>query len=157
MHNLNDVLAQLKKQNPTIKYVKGNDFKWSFSSKTITYLNNNIITNIWSLIHETAHAQLDHQNYKTDQQLLTLEMQAWQRAKIIAKSLNGLIIDQDHIENCLDTYRDWLHKRATCPNCNVTTLQKGVGAYKCFNCHCSWNVPASPQCKIIKTKLIMLT
>jgi hypothetical protein len=152
MTKLNDILTQLIKQNPSIKYKQGSDFKWSHKTQTIFYINKNDKTSIWALIHETAHAQLNHHSYKTDQQLLNLELQAWQQAQKIANTLDTNI-NQDYIEDCLDTYRDWLHKRSTCPNCDVTSTQNKLGIYKCFNCLCSWKVPASPQCKIIKTKL----
>lgn len=154
MTKLNDVLVQLQNQDTSVKYIAGNEFKWSYKERTITYINNNEYTSIWALIHESAHAQLNHNNYKTDQQLLTLEMQAWQRAKTIANSLD-VKIDQDYIEDCLDTYRDWLHKRSTCPTCHIASTQNNVGTYKCFNCLCCWNVPVSPQCKIIKTKVLV--
>lgn len=149
MKNINSVLQELKSLQPDITFVPGNNFVWSSSNKSITYINNDSPESIWALIHETAHAKLGHTSYNSDQHLLKMEVEAWHEAKALASKLD-VQIDSDHIEDCLDTYRDWLHQRSSCPSCNVVTLQNNNRTYKCFNCHKSWSMPESPLCKIIK-------
>jgi hypothetical protein len=51
-------------------------------------------------------------------------------------------LDNNHIQDCLDTYRDWLHRRSKCPTCGMHVLQKDVRTYQCFNCDASWRVSA---------------
>ena len=94
-------------------------------------------------MHETGHALLGHANYQADYELIQLEVAAWQEAKQIAKPLK-IEIDEDHIQDCLDTYRDWLYKRSICPNCATKSLQQGDFVhYRCFNCHTTWRVSNS--------------
>lgn len=152
MPSVANVLSVLKTQYPNVNFVKGNKFAWSPSNKTVTYhiTNTNDTQSAWALIHEVAHASLNHIDYKSDVDLLRHEVAAWQEAKTMAIDL-GVPIDEDHIQDCLDTYRDWLHKRATCPSCNVVGLQRSDGTYGCFNCQTSWKVPSSPLCRVSRT------
>jgi len=72
-----------------------------------------------------------------------LEVDAWERARRLASDL-GTEIDEDHIQNCLDTYRDWLDKRSICPTCTTKCLQQGDFIhYRCFNCRSVWKVTAN--------------
>ena len=101
----------------------------------------------WSLLHETGHALLGHTSYAADFELLRLEIAAWERAQLLAQQLN-VTIDEDHIQDCLDTYRDWLYKRSICPKCSTKCLQQGDFVhYRCFNCHTKWRVTASRFCR----------
>ena len=102
---------------------------------------------VWALLHEIAHAQLEHKKYGTDFSLLKLETQAWSLAKQISIRYN-VTIDEDYVQDCLDTYRDWLHKRAKCPTCGVVSLQRKDLIYQCFNCSTNWQVPRSPLCQV---------
>lgn len=106
---------------------------------------------VWSLLHETGHALLDHTSYKADFELLRLEVEAWERAKLLAADLD-VAIDEDHIQDCLDTYRDWLFKRSICPQCNTKCLQQGDFVhYRCFNCHTVWRVSSSRFCRAYRS------
>ena len=149
---ISNVILRLQQEYPKVKFASGDNFVWSSTNRTVTYINKDDDISVWALIHETAHASLDHKDYTTDHQLLNLETQAWVEAKFIANKLN-VVIDQDHIEDCLDTYRDWLHKRATCPSCDVVTLQQQDRNYKCFNCQTIWKVPNSPICQVVRQKI----
>lgn len=148
------LLPSIKADYPSIKFKKGDNFAWSPVELLITY--NEDDTNeqhaVWALLHEVAHADLGHKHYQSDVSLLKLEVNAWVRAKEIAKNYS-VIIDEEHIQDCLDTYRDWLHKRASCPECNVVSLQQSNGVYKCFNCQSQWKVPSSPLCRVIRIKV----
>lgn len=144
-------LKQILVDYPDINFKAGDTFIWSPGLQTITYKNSQFKneTGYWSLIHELSHYELGHKSYKSDFQLLQMEAAAWSRAKTIAARYD-LEIEEDHIQDCLDTYRDWLHSRAKCPNCGVVTIQRKDLSYNCFNCSTSWRVPKSLLCRVSK-------
>lgn len=144
-------IKQVSADYPSIEFREGDNFVWSPNFNAITY-DKDQLTNesgFWALIHELAHFELGHKSYKSDFQLLQMEAAAWSRAKTIAARYN-LEIEEDHIQDCLDTYRDWLHSRAKCPKCSVVTTQKKDLSYNCFNCNTTWKVPKSPLCRVSK-------
>jgi hypothetical protein len=133
-------VAQIAKDYPQFKFEPGEQEHWSPKTNTITYSEAEELDELrYGLLHELAHAVLEHNTYQSDFELLKLESQAWELATKIGKKY-GLKLDQDHIQDCLDTYRDWLHRRSKCPTCGVHVLQKDSQTYKCFNCSTSWKV-----------------
>lgn len=142
------LLQQLKDKVPNITFKAGSTFLWSPRQQSITYRQENEESerSTWALLHETAHAILNHQQYHYDIDLLLLEADAWKEAKTLASEL-GIRIDEDHIQDCLDTYRDWLHQRATCPRCSTVSLQKTPNEYQCHNCLATWQVSSSRFCR----------
>ena len=151
MNQFEEFVSIITKDYPDVKLVPGDSFVWSPSKNQITYATNNENQEhaIWALIHELAHYKLDHKKYKSDLELLRLETQAWSKANELA-DIYKIEIDQDHIQDCLDTYRDWLHTRAKCPKCGVVSMQRNDLNYQCFNCKSVWSVPKSPLCRIKK-------
>jgi replication factor C subunit 3/5 len=67
--------------------------------------------------------------------------------KVVAEYKYDINIDDDHIQNCLDTYRNWLHLRSTCPECGIRTLQTDKYTYRCHNCHTIWKVTSERFCR----------
>lgn len=145
---MSELLAQLKIDYPGIKFVESASFYWSPKLQTVHYADSelDISPNAWSLLHELGHALLRHQDYTTDFDLLQLEIAAWEKAVTIAKKYT-YIIDPNHIQDCLDTYRDWLYLRSTCPTCMNCSLQIDSRTYSCFNCNTNWHVSRSRQCR----------
>lgn len=136
------LVNKLAADYPQFKFKAGSQEHWSPRTKTITYESTGSAGNLeCGLLHELAHALLGHNNYKSDFELLKLEAQAWQTAAEIGRQY-GIKIDDDHIQNCLDTYRDWLHRRSKCPACGMHVLQQNSTTYKCFNCGETWQVSA---------------
>lgn len=137
---------------PDFVFSPGDKFSWSPSEGRINYCENNVDGDDgWALLHETGHALLGHTDYQTDYELLQLEIAAWEKAKEIAKQI-GLEIAEDHIQECLDSYRDWLYKRSICPGCGTKTIQKDLSnSYSCFNCHTCWQVSPSRFCRAYRT------
>jgi hypothetical protein len=135
------LIAKLQKQYPDLQFVSGQQFCWSPETKEIFYkADAQSQQAIWSLLHETGHALLGHTGYQADFELLRLEVAAWQRAEHLAADF-AITIDEDHIQDCLDTYRDWLYKRSICPKCTTKSFQQSDFAhYRCFNCHAVWRV-----------------
>lgn len=152
---MHDLLIQLKQDFTNITFTKGDSFYWSPETRTITYaiLSTQPDIAIWSLLHEVAHADLGHNNYYSDFELMQLEVAAWQQARRIAKRYN-VQIDGEHIQDCLDTYRDWLHRRSTCPTCSTVSVQKDPNTYGCFNCGTEWHVSNSRFCRPYRRKTI---
>lgn len=142
------LLEKLKRDYPQIKFKSGNSFFWSPKDRTVTYDSSVTESELsgWSLLHEVSHGILNHKAYKSDFELMLLEVDAWEHARKLGLSY-GVKIDIEHIEDCLDTYRDWLHSRSTCPRCGINTLQKDSRTYACFNCSASWKVSDSRFCR----------
>jgi hypothetical protein len=143
-----DITETLRGKFPQLSYSAGKSFSWSPETKEIFYDNNKPAqTRAWSLLHETGHALLEHNCYDTDLELIKLEIAAWEKAKEIAKELH-ITIDEDHVQDCLDTYRDWLYQRSVCPRCSNKSLQQeDTEHYQCFNCHMVWRVTPSRFCR----------
>ncbi|HVV25769.1 MAG TPA: hypothetical protein VHC21_01945 [Candidatus Saccharimonadales bacterium] len=138
------LLKTLGERFPELRFRAGEQFSWSPDTGEIMYKAAAAGQKArWSLLHETGHALLGHHAYGADFELLRLEIDAWERAKLVAKEV-GVTINEDHIQDCLDTYRDWLYKRSICPNCGTKCLQQDDFVhYRCFNCHTTWRVSAS--------------
>jgi hypothetical protein len=138
---MDTVIDRLQAAYPNLQFTAGTQFYWSPETGEIFY--DRAATGrraVWSLLHETGHALLKHTSYRGDYELLKLEIAAWERAKELAADLR-IKISEDHIQNSLDTYRDWLHKRSICPDCSTKALQQGDFVhYRCFNCHKTWKV-----------------
>jgi len=139
---------------PQLKFTPGEQFCWSPETQEIFYNESARGEQaLWSLLHETGHALLGHTSYRADLELLRLEIEAWERAKQLAETLE-MVIDEDHIQDCLDTYRDWLHKRSICPACNTKSIQQGDFVhYRCFNCHTVWKVNADRFRRAYRTSI----
>ena len=133
---------------PGVDFVAGKTFYWSPKDRRVHYDQAALETETgqWALLHEIAHAALDHADYHSDFQLLALEVAAWEEAKKLAAT-QDIRIDEEHIEDCLDTYRDWLYARSTCPTCRLNSLQINETTYNCPNCNTSWTVSLSRFCR----------
>lgn len=146
------LLDQLQLDFPKVHFAGGEQFFWSPKDQTVFYdakkLNE---PGRWALLHELSHCLLRHTTYKTDFELLQLEVAAWHKAEALAVTY-GLKIDQNHIQNCLDTYRDWLHARSECPSCSEHGLQTNSTTYTCLNCHTEWKVSSARFCRPYRMK-----
>ena len=142
------LLKTLSADYPNLQFVQSDKFYWSPKDKTVYYNNDRLTdkTAEWALLHELSHGVLGHTHYKTDVNLLQLEVEAWAMAQQIAKTYD-IAIDEDHIQDCLDTYRDWLHARSKCPTCGEHGLQSNNGDYECLNCSGTWHVSSERFCR----------
>lgn len=132
----------------------GNTFVWSSSDQTIYYTTDRDVAEnaVWSLLHEIGHAELGHIRYSDDLELLMMEVEAWKKAKDLAAKYH-LVIDEHHIEECLDSYREWLHQRSRCVECKTHSLQLDETTYECYNCSTRWTVPGSRMCVVRKRRI----
>lgn len=139
-NGLSKLLLRLRQDYPQFKFKPGPVDTWSSEEQTIFYSKDrDRKEQRWSLLHELAHAILGHDQYFSDFELLKLESKAWSLAKELGDKYK-IKIDEQHIQHCLDTYRDWLHRRSTCPTCDIRTLQTDEHRYACHNCGTIWTV-----------------
>ncbi|HEU4830587.1 MAG TPA: hypothetical protein VFS65_00235 [Candidatus Saccharimonadales bacterium] len=138
-------LSQLKINYPQFTFKESEHFSWSPSDNTIYYRETTDKDNY--LLHELSHALLGHAQYSRDIQLLAMEREAWDNAYLLAKK-HGVILSDEVVESTLDSYREWLHARSTCPACSATGLQTKTATYTCPACHHSWRVNEARICAL---------
>ena len=150
---MEELIVRLGTKFPGLRFKAGDQFYWSPETGEIVYeADGRGRKAVWSLLHETGHALSGHESYKADFELIRLETEAWERAGKLAGEL-GIDMDEDHVQNNLDTYRDWLYKRSICPSCGTKCLQQGDFVhYRCFNCHTVWRVTASRFCRAYRRR-----
>jgi hypothetical protein len=135
------LLAKLARDYPQYHFRSGREFRWSPSEKTVYFVPKDVARQegTQQLLHELGHALLGHTAYHQDVELLSMEASAWHKASALAK-IYRLPLKQEEIQQCLDSYRQWLLSRSLCPSCNQTGVQKNKSTYQCINCGCSWRV-----------------
>lgn len=148
---MKQLLKQLKTDFPDIAFVKAEMFSWSAKEKTVFFIPETK-NGAWSLLHEAGHMYEQHSTYMSDIELLRMEIEAWQAAKKLAARY-GYKIDEDHIEHCLDSYRDWLYQRSKCTRCLQAGLEQSTGQYRCINCGHRWEVGHDRFCRIYRKKI----
>lgn len=142
MPSIQSLVNKLSALYPNYQWQVADKFAWNPASKTISYISGGSHA---QLLHELGHAELRHDTYARDIELLRLERAAWTKAETIATDL-GLTISQDIVEDHLDSYRDWLHQRSTCPRCNATGIQIDDQHYSCLECDSVWKVNEARNC-----------
>ena len=148
---LTSLVKQLRTDFPQITFTKGASFQWSPDTRTITYAPALQAGSL--LLHELGHALLGHADFSVDIALLRLEAAAWEHAVSTLAPRYDVAIDEDYLQSSLDTYRDWLHRRSSCPGCSQTGIQHQKNTYSCLNCRYSWRVNDARQCGLRRFKL----
>lgn len=140
-----NLVDSLRTAYPNLRYKKGKYFKWFSSTKTIYY---DPTSDGYEaiLLHEVAHALLDHTDSVLDVELVCQEAEAWEYATSKLAAMFSVKITEDHIENAMESYRDWLHRRSLCPDCSASGLQTKNTHYKCIVCGCSWLANDARHC-----------
>lgn len=139
------LVLQLQTDWPNVNFIESSESRWSPEELTVFY-KSNTKNCTWSLLHELGHMLCGHTSYRSDIDLLRMELEAWEKAKQYGINYN-VIIQQDYVEKCLDSYRDWLHKRSTCPTCSQTGIELNSGKYSCINCKGNWLVSQNRFCR----------
>lgn len=129
-----------------LQFTPGDEFRWNHTDRTITYDTDDPHAPLF-LLHEYSHAKLGHATYNRDVELVTMERDAWHQTRQLAP-LYDVEVDDDIIEDSLDTYRDWLHARSACPKCESTGIQTGARQYTCLACRHLWRVNEARQCAL---------
>lgn len=141
---MSSLSSKLKTNYPDITFVESEHFSWSPKTKTVSYAPATDHAPEL-LLHELSHGLLDHHDYQRDIQLLTIETAAWEQAKRLASQYD-ISISEDVVQDHLDTYRDWMHARSTCPECKATGYQSDATEYTCPACTQVWRVNEARLC-----------
>lgn len=131
-------ISNVINDHPQFRFQLSDDFYWSSSNNTIYYTTEGEHCPEL-LLHELSHAILKHCSFSFDIELIAIERQAWDYAKKLALSYKVEISD-NFIQDQLDTYRDWIHDRSTCPKCKANGLQNTKSSYQCIACKSEWTV-----------------
>lgn len=135
-----------------LSFVAAESYFWSPQERIVFYQNNDTTeVGLWTLLHEACHGLLDHKSYQSDFELVLLEVQAWEQAEKLAAEFN-IKIDHEHVQDCLDSYRDWQYKRSLCPRCDLGGVQITASTYSCMFCNDNWNVSAARFCRPYRRK-----
>jgi hypothetical protein len=146
MEKINSLVAKLRAAYPEVTFEASDDFYWSATTKKVHYETNPAPEGAVMLLHETAHALLGHSQFDRDIDLLKLEREAWDYARETLATRFDIAIDEEQIEDMIDTYRNWLHARSTCPHCSMTGVQTGDHEYHCVACEHDWRVNDARRC-----------
>ena len=152
MQSMNSLLKKLRKDFPQFTFVESEEFWWSAKDNTVHIDCGSEHAEAFSL-HELSHALLDHRGYSYDIDLIKLERDAWEHAvKTLADGYH-IQIDEKLVQDNLDTYRDWLHARSSCPSCETTGLQTKQLSYRCLACGHLWRVNEARVCALRRYSL----
>ncbi len=136
------LVHKLRRDHPNLVFTIGEAHCWSPEQNQIFYASKDSQVNTAGLLHELGHARLRHAGFRSDLELLQKEIDAWEEAVNLA-IVYDLKIDPNHVQDCLDTYRDWIFRRSRCPECLASGVQKSTQYYHCLNCSATWKVTAS--------------
>jgi hypothetical protein len=137
-----------------ISFTRSDVFYWSPQERTIFFIESQIEkgVGIYQLLHEIGHAICEHHSFRSGISLLKMEVEAWEKARQIATKYN-IAIPEEHVESCLDSYRDWLHQRSACPECGNIATEIDDNRYRCFNCSQIWSTPRHQQTRCYRYRL----
>lgn len=151
MRSMSSLIHKLKNDFPTITFFESDQFSWSPPSLTVSY-NPELPHASQLLLHELSHGLLEHHDYQRDVELLAMETAAWEKAKQLADDYS-VRLSESVVQPHLDTYRDWMHARSTCPECTATGYQTARAHYSCPACGHEWRVNEARICGLKRYKL----
>lgn len=151
---INSVYRQIAQDFPSIQFVNGSDFFWSSDIHSITHPAIDSLEDLYHLLHEIGHARLGHSHYPSDADLVNMEYSAWEYAVNTLSPLYnlGLNIEDEVVTSALDSYRQWLHNRSVCPNCQAIGVQESTDNYLCLVCRQKWRVNEARSCQLRRYK-----
>lgn len=150
MRSMSSLIHKLKTDFPTLTFFESDQFAWLPATQTVSY-NPELPHAAALLLHELSHGLLDHQEYTRDIELLAMEAAAWEKAAQLAEQYS-VRISEEVIQSHLDTYREWMHARSTCPECTATGYQTSPSHYACPACTHEWRVNEARLCGLKRYK-----
>jgi len=151
---INSILERIFADFSQFTFEIDEDFHWSSSARTIYYPPIDTSDDLAFLLHEISHAILKHEDYPNDTNLLEMERQAWDyMIKNLAPKYGLDISIQDElVQDSLDSYRYWLHRRSTCPNCGAIGVEQAKCDYFCLSCQQKWSTNEARTCQLRRHK-----
>lgn len=153
MPSMTSLYKRLLADFSEFNFVQSDTFLWSAQTNTVHIDPNTPDAEAFSL-HELSHALLGHNGYSYDIDLIKLERDAWQYAVSNLGVRYGVIINEHLIQDNLDTYREWLHARSTCPSCNAAGIQAKNYSYRCLGCGTTWRANEARLCSLRRYPVI---
>ncbi len=150
MPSTTSILLDLKNKYTRLNFVPGESFAWSSSDNIVFYDEKSPDLQIL-LLHEISHALLGHDKYDRDIELIAMEREAWNKTTELAQYFNIEVLDS-LIQSAMDSYRDWLHSRSSCPKCQAIGLQTDISNYHCPACNNNWSVNEARTCALRRYK-----
>lgn len=141
------LLDRLKSEYPEFTFQESDVFRWSPDTNTL-FIDVTSPDFSFFTLHELGHALLGHTSYERDIDLLKIERDAWHYAATHLSVAYDVEINDERVQDNLDTYREWLHTRSKCPSCNMTGLQTAYDAYLCLACGCHWRTNEARSCAL---------
>lgn len=136
-NSIKSLVTQLQTDFPQFQFQAGDQFRFQPDQQTIFYQLTAPRAELL-LLHELAHALLQHAGYRFDVELVKMETDAWEYAKTQLLPRYQVPIDAELIDATLETYRDWLYHRSCCPRCGSVGSQTADLSYKCLECSTRW-------------------
>lgn len=128
---MNKFFIQLEADFPSLTFRAGERFL--FRPPHTIFLSKDDRNAELLALHEVSHALLGHHDFATDVGRLRMESEAWEKARELA-SYYGIAVDEELIQDELDTYRNWLHIKSKCKKCGLTRFQTRDQVYHCPKC-----------------------
>jgi hypothetical protein len=152
MHSTHTLIETLAEAYPAFTLEASDHFEWQPSNATILYDLDDPLFEA-RLLHELGHATLGHSSYDRDVDLIAMERDAWQIARMELAPRFNVAIPGEAIHHDMDTYREWLHARSTCPHCGSNGIQIKKRDYKCVTCLKTWRVNEARTCSLRRYRL----
>lgn len=153
-NNFGALLGQIQADYPRLNFKADKNFRWSPENHTV-YFDPAAEYADWSLLHELGHMIRGHSRYTRDAALVKMEVEAWDTAVELAAGY-GHQIDQEYVQDCIDSYRNWQYRRSACPRCEQTGLEHTDGQYRCINCRETWAVTPNRFCRVYRRRVSSL-
>ena len=141
------LIKRATEQFPNFRFESGDHFAWQPATTTVIYDESDPHFEA-RLLHEIGHATLGHASYERDIDLIACERDAWQSARLELSPLFNVEISGEVIHHDMDSYRDWLHARSSCPHCQSNGIQIAKREYKCVTCLRTWRVNEAKNCQL---------
>lgn len=136
---------------PQQQFLPAGYFAYDASENIVNYDPERIKDNMGklALLHEVAHSLLGHFHYLFDFELYSMEMDAWNMTRDLAQQ-HHVQTNEAYIQQCMDSYDNWITERGTCPGCYEFNIQSIPGEFRCYRCKTRWEVNEGVQSSIKK-------
>ncbi len=152
MASMHSIINQLQTDFPQFRFEPAAEFWWSAAANTV-YIDPKADHSGAFALHELSHALLGHKGYERDIELLKLERNAWEYAIRELAPRYNVTVNEDILQDNLDTYRQWLYARSMCPECETTGIQARSRLYRCVACGHEWRVNDARLCALRRYSL----